>query len=875
MQLPMASNLDQVDQPTRFVGRETELSETRQILQSAGCRLLTLVGIGGSGKTRLAIQLAREQQRAFAHGAWFVNLQPIQASPEVATAIVAAIADAMGIVLSGHDTPQNQLLQYLGDKEVLLLLDNFEHVLDGAGLLGEIMQQAPAIQLLVTSRAALSLPQEWLYPVEGLPFPVERKGDQWGDASSSQRTDEWAREVEASAAVRLFVERARQIVPGFSLHHDPATAGEICQICQLVDGLPLAIEMAASWTKTLSCAEIAAEIRRNLNQLTSTLRHVPRRHSSMQAVLDQTWEHLAENEQALFKRLAVFRGGFAREAAAEIAGATLPLLASLLDKCLIRRDAGKRYQIHELLRQFAESKLQEADVAALEEAHCAYYCAFLAARNGGLVEHEQVKNCLKVEEELENVRTAWQYAVAHGDTAALKQAAAPYFHFCQMQSRYLEYAVAGRQAAVVLEAAGDVACLAQVLVYGAWMLIRIGRFEEAGQALTTSSSLFDELGLAPKYGMGSHPLAPFIILSVILGDYPRAVAQGEQLKRAMAGGSDKENLGFACYGLTSAYLNLGQYAAALENAEDALRTLAGIGNYWMSAYCHIELGNVHQAMGRYAEAERHYNAGLSIKRDYRDPEGIAVTAQHLGEIALLQGDHQAARRLYEQSLSVYRDLNDLGGLAAGHYGLGQAAAQAGAPAEAAAHFREALEIAGKISFVPLLLSVLLDVGVLLLGGGRRQRGVELLRLVQEHSASSQRQQERAAALLQKHGGIHGMAVEPVARLDLAAAVTGVQVELLDFAPASPPVSSPLSSPASSIPTTRASGARDSVLVEPLTEREREVLQLVVQGLSNPAIAERLILSVGTVKTYTNRIYGKLGVTNRVEAVTRARELALV
>jgi predicted ATPase/DNA-binding CsgD family transcriptional regulator len=875
----MTSNLDQADQPTRFVGREIELSETRQILQNADCRLLTLVGIGGSGKTRLAIQLAKDPQQPFAYGAWFVNLQPIQSGPEIATVIAASIADAMGVVLSGHDTSQRQLLHYLRDKNLLLLLDNFEHVLDGTVLLAEIMQQAPAVKLLVTSRAALSLPQEWLYPVEGLPFPASYQGDHQDQG------------IEASAAVRLFVERARQIVPGFSLHDNQAA---VVQICQLVDGLPLAIEMAASWTKTLRCSEIAAEIRHNLNQLTSTLRHVPRRHSSMQAVLAQTWEHLTASEQGLFMRLAIFRGGFAREAAEEIAGASLSLLASLLDKCLIRRTPDSRYQIHELLRQFAESKLHAAEVAALAAAHCRYYCEYLAARNLGLIEREQVKNCLQVEEELENIRTAWQYAVAQGEAEILKLAAAPYFHFCQMQSRYLEYADAAGQGAEVLAAAGDFGGLAQVLVYRAWMLIRIGRFDAAAEALRASSATFDELGLVPKYGMGSHPLAPFIILSIIQGDYTRAVAQGEQLKHAMAGDADRENLGFACYGLTSAYLNLGQYTAALDNAKEALRILAEIGNHWMSAYCHIELGNVYQATGHYAEAERHYRAGLSIKRDYRDPEGVAVTAQHLGEIDLLQGDHGAARQLYEQSLSVYRNLNDQGGLAAAHYGLGQVAAEAGDPAAAAAHFRDALDIAGSINFLPLLLAVLTDVGVLLLANDRRPRGTELLRLVHDHPASSRRQQQKAAALLADHGAKPGeqageshdeqynenhSSTPPAPPVAPEAILADLRAELLGFVPTASSVRAPVSAhapaPASVIVPASVRSTTNSVLVEPLTEREREVLRLLVQGLSNPAIAQQLIISVGTVKTYTNRIYGKLSVTNRVEAVTKARDLGLV
>jgi predicted ATPase len=241
----MSSNWEQVDQPTRFVGRQTELSETKQILKNAACRLLTLVGVGGIGKTRLAIQLAKDQQQAFADGVWFVNLQPLQAGKQ----IVSAVVDALGVVLSGHDIPENQLLQYLQDKNLLLLLDNFEHVLDGVEFVTQIIQHAPAVKLLVTSRAALSLPEEWLYPVEGLPIPL------------SHQTDN----VESITAVELFIERARQVNPNFSLTDNRAG---VIRICQLVDGLPLALEMAASWTKILRCSEIAAEIQYNLNFLT-------------------------------------------------------------------------------------------------------------------------------------------------------------------------------------------------------------------------------------------------------------------------------------------------------------------------------------------------------------------------------------------------------------------------------------------------------------------------------------------------------------------------------------------------------------------------------------------------------------------------------
>jgi ATP/maltotriose-dependent transcriptional regulator MalT len=256
-------------------------------------------------------------------------------------------------------------------------------------------------------------------------------------------------------------------------------------------------------------------------------------------------------------------------------------------------------------------------------------------------------------------------------------------------------------------------------------------------------------------------------------------------------------------------------------------------------------------MGHYAEAERHYRESLRIRKDYRDPEGIAVTAKHLGEISLLQHDYQAARQLYEQSLSIYQKLNDQGGLAAAHHGLGEVACQAGAADLAANHFREALDIADRINFIPLLLSVLIDIGALMLNNDLKNRGVELLRLVHDHPASNQQQQKKAASLLKSRSLIND-APTP----DFKTTIIALQTELLDFVPVSP-------------------AATEPALIEPLTDRELEVLHLIVQGLSNPTIAEQLFISVGTVKAHTNRIYGKLGVTNRVEAVIKAQELSLL
>ncbi len=824
----MLSNLELFDQPTRFVGREIELYETNQLLNDADCRLLTLVGVGGIGKTRLAIQLAKGQLQNFADGVWFVNLQPLQSGKE----IVSVVMDAVGVVQTGHDVPENQLLQYLHDKKMLLLLDNFENVLDGVGILTRIIRYTSEVTLLATSREALSLPEERLYPVEGLPTP------------QSYQTDN----LEANTAVELFVERAHMVRPDFSLDDERAS---VVRICQLVEGLPLAIEMAASWIKTLRCAEIAAEIQQNLNFLTSNLRHVPERHRSMQAVFAQTWGHLTDDQQALFKRLTVFKGGFRREAAEFIARASLPLLSSLLDKCLLRRETSGRYQIHELLRQYANDKLNASEIKALAELHCRYYCGFLAQRKLGIVERTQVETAIEIEGDLENIHRAWRYAIDHQMVDELKQAAAPYFYFCQIKSRYLESAEASGHAVGVFEEIGDLQGLAQVLVYQCWMLIRIGQFEQALRGLERSRALFEELQLIPNYGMGSHPLAALIILNVVQGDYARASALGEKLKAESTAIGDKHNLSFACYGLTSAYRGLGQYESALTNAEQAVRICDEIGNYWFGAYCQIELGNVHRAMGHFAEAERYYRQSLHIKQDFKDPEGIAVTAIRLGKISLLKHDYQAAQQFYNQSLTIYQTLNDKGGLASAHHGLGQIAYQAGAADLAVYHFREALDIASKIKFMPLLLSVMIDIGALMLSSNRKDRGAELLRLVKDHPASNQQQIEMAGSLLGSDLSINHTYVS-----NLDTTITNLLTEMAEFVP-------------------DAAVIKGSPLVDPLTDRELEVLRLIEQGLSNPEIARQLFISIGTVKAHSNRIYGKLGVTNRVEAVIKAQELSLL
>ncbi|MBI1877997.1 MAG: XRE family transcriptional regulator [Chloroflexi bacterium] len=319
---------------TPFIGREKELADITRRLKDPTCRLLALIGPGGIGKTRLAIRAAQHLVDAqpteliFVHGIIFVPLTPVSSLG----GLVAAIAEAANFTFYSNVPPQQQLLDYLREKEMLLVLDNFEQLLtppegedaSGVDLLAEILAVAPAVKLLVTSRETLNLQEAWFHPIAGLAFP------ELLPAPSAERT---VAEVEAYDAVRLFVQSARRAQVGFSL---AAEQKSVVRICRLVEGMPLGIELAAAWLKTLACDQIAHEIERSLDILSTRLQNMPERHRSMRAVFEHSWRLLVEAEQAVLQRLSVFRGGFQYQAAESVADASLMTLAALVEKSLLQ-----------------------------------------------------------------------------------------------------------------------------------------------------------------------------------------------------------------------------------------------------------------------------------------------------------------------------------------------------------------------------------------------------------------------------------------------------------------------------------------------------------------------------------------------------------
>ncbi len=391
-------------QTTPFIGREHELAELAKLLGDEDVRLVTVLAPGGMGKTRLALELAEGQLRSVAHsrfpnGVYFVPLAKLT-SPDY---IVTAIAEATGFqFMSDSRDPQQQILDYLSNKQLLLVLDNFEHLLEGAPLVTEILEAAPGVQVLVTSRERLNLRVETLYAVSGMVFP------DW-------ETPEDALEYDA---VKLLMQGAKQAKPDFELKTD--NLKYVARICRLVEGMPLGILLAAAWVEVLSLEEIADEIQGSFDFLTAEMRDVPRRQWSIRAVFEPTWKRLTDEQQTVFMKLSVLRGGCTRNAAQTITGASLPTLQALVNKALLWRNPEGRYEIHELLRQYAECKLEKSGQAdAARDAHCEYYADAMKQRENDLKGGRQLEALDEIESDFENVRAGWQWAVTQKNYDAI------------------------------------------------------------------------------------------------------------------------------------------------------------------------------------------------------------------------------------------------------------------------------------------------------------------------------------------------------------------------------------------------------------------------------------------------------------------------
>ncbi|MEZ4619848.1 MAG: BTAD domain-containing putative transcriptional regulator [Caldilineaceae bacterium] len=376
---------------TPLIGRTTECKELIKLIADPTQRLITILGPGGIGKTRLALTIAQQVVENLALDTFMVYLARLS-DPST---IIPTIADALNFQFQTDGrTNKAQLFAYLAPKQLYLVLDNIEHLLDGVHLVQELLEQCPQVRLLITSRERLKLTGETVYTLQSLDFPT------WETPQELQRYD----------AAQLFFETARRVRP--NVVFQTAEMQYIARICRMVGGMPLGIILAATWVEHLAPATIATELTRGFDLLETELRDLPERQRSMRTILDYSWQRLTVREQDVFMRLATFQGGFTRAAAQAVAGATLPILVHLVDKSFLQSIAGERYEIHELLRQYAGQQLKKVEaLTETQRIHANYYLDLLHNAEERLAGTEQLPVIHQIEADFENIRAAWQWAV--------------------------------------------------------------------------------------------------------------------------------------------------------------------------------------------------------------------------------------------------------------------------------------------------------------------------------------------------------------------------------------------------------------------------------------------------------------------------------
>ena len=645
-------------QATPFVGREVELARIAHLLNDPECRLISLVGIGGSGKTRLAIQAAALAD-AFPHGVYFVALAAISTLDGMLT----ALADAMQIPFQvqvgfslSPEAAQAQLQRYLTGKRALLVLDNLEQLTPQIGFLAGLLEAARGIKLLVTSRERLNLSGEWVLEVTGLSFPASHELEA----------------IPQYAAVQLFVKGAERAGPFTATASDwPA----ITRICQLLEGMPLGIEMAAGWTKVLSCQEIAAEIERDLDFLAATWRGMPERHRSLRAVFEHSWRLLSDEERDAFCRLSAFRSAFDRRAAEEIADASLTLLGTLVDKSLLRRVTAGRFEIHSVLRQYGADKLA-ANAPLLAETlsrHARFYSERLYVLGEALKGGEQLAALNALRTEAQNVYGAWEWLIEHRDLERLHRVLPAMILFHEMQDQPMRArqvarllldmlrtlsAVSSTDTDIASEPmAGSlyVSLLALVLAAMRHFSLDPEHFERSISYQRESLQLVHKL-----------PDSQDKAFTLLLNAIGPGTMTAQQLLELCQQCLDIFQRSGDAWGMALSQLiladvaNMGGLDADLARAsyQASLEGFTRLGDNWGRALCLVGLALAERRAGHLEVAYRLGCQGLDIYEQMDNVSRAAFVRHELGEIAEALGAFDEARRHFEANLAYALQMGD-------------------------------------------------------------------------------------------------------------------------------------------------------------------------------------------------------------------------
>jgi len=626
-----------------FLGREEEIENIIQNLGMPGKRLLTLVGPGGFGKTRLALQAAARMTHCFSDGVYLVALAPLSSSRYM----VESLGQALKIVFSGGEDAERQMLNYLREKRVLLIMDNFEHVLEGVDLVKRILQEAPHVAILATSRERLKLEEETVLELKGLSYPAILDAD----------------DPENYAAVRLFLRHAQRVVPRWEPSPDEKRG--IARLSAVLEGMPLGLELSASWLKSLTPDEITEKIESNRDFLVGEMPYLPARQQSLRAVFEYSWVLLNEAQKKALRAASIFKGGFSPRAAAQVAGVTPAVFKELIQKFLVRPKPNGYLELHDLLKFYAKEKLfkDPAEKDRVQDAHSVFLARELRQHEKDLWGAKQGQTLAYLMDEIGNIREGWRRAVEQGNEGWMGDYLDCLFALYETKGWYQEGVEAFQMAVEVLASKGvdrkarrsTRVLMGKMTARWGVLLQRMGDLQKAKKAFEDSLVILEK---ERAFREAAFPYSGLGLVMESMGRDDQAITYYRRSYRLYEKAKDKIGMAFAQNNLGHIALHTGNYYEGQKFLHKAMAYYESTGYQGGAANSYNLMGDILHELSDYEQARYYYQKGLSAFVACGDRKGVAWSFNNLGRAIECVGNFEGALEMFKEGLKLHEEFGD-------------------------------------------------------------------------------------------------------------------------------------------------------------------------------------------------------------------------